>query len=229
MSTLVEQTIKKMPKIELHIHLEGAVNPETLLKLARKNNITLPATSLSEIRDWYVFTNFDKFIDVYLKISECIQTAGDLELITREFLKNQKEQNIIYTELTFTPYTHYIQKGISFRDQLAALERARTWGLSELGIDCRFIMDINRSEGSEKGVVTAEWLLENQESSIVALGLGGKEEGFPPERHQLAFDKIKDSRYHSAPHAGEMDGPVSVRGSLDMLRAERIGHGGRSW
>ncbi|MBI9101408.1 MAG: adenosine deaminase [Spirochaetales bacterium] len=218
-----------MPKIELHVHLEGSVNPETLLKLAEKNNIPLPVSTLAEICEWYTFTDFDNFIDVYLKISECIQTAADLELIGREFLKNQKKQNIIYTEFTFTPHTHYIQKGISFSAQLAALERARIWGLSELGIDCRFIMDINRTEPSEAGEITANWLLENQDSSIVALGLGGQEEGYPPERHKAAFQKIIESRYHSIPHAGEMAGPASIRGALEILKAERLGHGVRSW
>ena len=229
MNKELEIFIRTMPKIELHVHLEGSVNPETLLTLAKKNGISLPAASLEEIREWYVFKDFSKFVEVYLKISECIQTPDDLELITREFLKDRKEQNILYTEVTFTPYTHFTQKNMPFSDQLAALERARVWGLKALGVDCRFIMDINREVTPEEGEITARWLLKHQDSSIAALGLGGAEGLYPPERHHSAFALIKNSRIHSIPHAGEMAGPESVRGALDLLNAERLGHGVRSW
>ncbi len=225
----IQNFIKTMPKIELHVHLEGSVAPATLLALARKNSINLPAVTLDEIREWYVFKNFGKFIEVYRKISECIQSTDDLELITRNFLKNQKAQNIIYTEFTYTPFTHYRQKGLSFADQLTALEKGRKWGLSELDIDCRFIMDIDRMLESAEGQRTAQWLLENKNSSIVALGLGGAEEGFPPERHREAFSLIKETRFHSVPHAGEHGGPGSIWGAIKFLNAERLGHGVRSW
>ncbi len=221
--------IEKMPKIELHVHLEGSVRPDTLLLLAEKNRIKLPASNLRELKDWYQFTDFDKFIEVYLKISECIRSTEDLELITMEFLKDQKRQNIIYTEVTYTPYTHYTQKGLPFSDQLSAFEKARKRGLNELGIDCRFIMDINREVEPEKGEITAGWLMEHQDSSIAALGLGGQEAAFPPKRHKGAFDIIRGSRYHSVPHAGEVAGPDSVYGALDLLKAERLGHGVRAF
>ena len=229
MNKHTEDFIRRMPKVELHVHLEGSVDPETLLVLADKNSISLPVSTLEEIRNWYVFTDFYKFVDVYLKISECIQTPEDIELIAWDFLKIRKTQNIIYTEFTFTPYTHYMQKKIPFKEQLDALERARLRGLNELGVDCRFIMDINRMLDSDEGLVTARWLLENPDSSIAALGLGGPEEGYPPERHKAAFDLIRGTRFHSIPHAGETAGPESVRGALDALRAERLGHGVRSW
>ena len=225
----LNEFIERMPKIELHVHLEGSVQPETLLELALKNGIALPAETIEDLRKWFVFRNFNNFIEVYLKISQCIRTPDDIEYITREFLKGQKKQNIIYTEITYTPYTHYIQKNLSFSEQLAALEQARKWGRETLGIECRFIMDICRDVTPREGLITAEWLVSSRSEAVVALGLGGPEAGFPPERHRDAFESIKGTRIASVPHGGEIAGPESVWGALKTLNARRIGHGVRSW
>src|SRR5687767_7434091 len=119
--------IQKMPKVELHIHIEGAIQPKTLLQLAHKNGIELPAKDVEGLRDWYRFKNFPHFIEIYLKASTCIQTVDDIELVARDFLANQAAQNIVYTEATWTPHTHLQQKGLVYDDQLAALNQAREW------------------------------------------------------------------------------------------------------
>src|ERR671932_97279 len=123
-----------MPKVELHVHLEGAIKPATLLELARRHAVELPATSVEGLRGWYTFTNFAHFVEIYLKISACLRTPDDIELVAREFLAGQAAQNVRHTELTYTAYTHYYYRGLSFRDQLAALNRARRWAESEYGI-----------------------------------------------------------------------------------------------
>jgi len=224
----ISKFIEQMPKIELHVHLEGSVRPEILIKLAEKNGIELPYTDPEKLKEWYAFTNFDHFLKIYFKISECIKTAEDIELVAKEFLLGQKEQNIIYTEITFTPYTHYIQKGITFAEQLSALERARAWGEEQLGVYCNFIFDISRNVTAEEGLITAKWLVENNPPSVVALGLGGPELGFPPERHKKAFDLVRGSRLVAIPHAGETAGAESIWGAINNLNAIRIGHGVRA-
>src|SRR5687768_11429386 len=135
----LEAYIRQMPKIELHVHLEGAVQPTTLLKLAEKNQVRLPATTLEEIADWYQFRDFPHFIQIYLTISSCIRTPENIELIAREFLENQAAQNVVYSEITYTPYTHYLQKKLPFVDQLAALNRARQWAEKTYDITMRYI------------------------------------------------------------------------------------------
>ncbi len=219
--------IRRMPKVELHVHLEGATRPETLLKLARNHNIDLPADTVDGLRDWYRFIDFPHFIEVYIKLSECIRTAEDIELLTREFLGGQAAQNIRYSEVTYTAYTHYLQKGISFDDQLAAINRARAWADSELGVRMNLIVDIPREIPAEKGPMTAEWAINAWGNGVVALGLGGYEVGNLPEKFADSFKLAEEAGLPSVPHAGETLGPESIWGALRTLNAVRIGHGVR--
>lgn len=216
-----------MPKVELHVHLEGAVRPETLLKLARKNYIALPAYTVEDLARWYKFINFPHFVDIYVKISECIQTPDDLELVTREFLEGQAAQNILYTEATYTAYTHFHQKGISFADQLAAINRARRWGEQTLGVKMNLIVDIAREVTPEQGMWTAEWVMASHGDGVVALGLGGYEVGHPPEKFADIFDKATRAGVPCVLHAGETEGPASIWGALDAGHSVRLGHGVR--
>jgi adenosine deaminase len=168
-----------MPKAELHVHLEGAIQPETLLRLSRRNKVPLPASTLEGLRSWYKFTGFPHFLEVYLQLSECIRTPDDIELIAREFLKGQAAQNILYSEVTYTAYTHWLQKGLPFEDQLAALNRARAWGEGALDTQMRLIIDIPRQVTASEGRTTAEWAISAMGDGVVALGLAGHEADDP--------------------------------------------------
>jgi adenosine deaminase len=218
-----------MPKVELHVHLEGSIQPETLLLLAERNNVALPATTVEGLRRWYKFTDFPHFVEIYLTISSCIRTPEDIEFIAREFLRGQAAQRILHSEVTFTPYTHYAANSrIPFEDQLAALSRARQWASSELGVSVGWVLDIARSvRPLEHGLTVADWAISGMEHGVVALGLGGIEAGHPPELFEDAFDRALDAGLASVPHAGETVGPESIRGALRSLRAQRIGHGVR--
>lgn len=217
--------IAAMPKVELHVHLEGAVRPETLLKLARKNNVALPAQTVEDLARWYTFVNFPHFVDIYVKISECIQTSEDLELVTREFLEGQAAQNILYTEATYTAYTHFHQKGIAFSEQLAAINRARRWGEQTLGVKMNLIVDIAREVTPQQGMLTADWVIASHGDGVVALGLGGYEVGHPPEKFATAFDKVMRAGVPCVLHAGETEGPPSIWGALGSGHSVRLGHG----
>ncbi|MBX3065467.1 MAG: adenosine deaminase [Anaerolineae bacterium] len=216
-----------MPKVELHVHLEGSIQPSTLLTLAQRHQIPLPANTVEDLRQWFTFTDFPHFVEVYKLLSQCVRTPDDIELIAREFLLGQSAQNIIYSEATYTPYTHYLQKGISFADQLAAINRARVWAKQELGVEMRLIIDMDRSLSVDEAMTVAQWAISGKDNGVVALGLGGYEAGNPPEKFKRAFDLAHENDLPAVPHAGETAGAASIWGALNELRAVRIGHGVR--
>lgn len=224
----LESFIRAMPKVELHVHLEGSIRPETLLKLSRRNQVELPADNVEALRAWYNFTDFLHFVEIYVALSRCIRTPDDIELIAREFLAGQAAQNIRYSEVTYTALTMYRHNGIPFADQLAALNRARAWSEAELGVSMNLVIDIPREVTPEDGLLVAEWAISGLGNGVIAFGLGGSEAGNPPEKFQAAFDRTRAAGLPSVPHAGETAGPESIWGALRTLHADRIGHGVRS-
>lgn len=223
----IESIIRAMPKVELHVHLEGAVRPATLLQLAKRHNIELPAADVEGIQKWYTFRDFPHFVEIYIKISDCLKTVDDLELIAREFLIGQAEQNIRYSEVTYTAWTHYIRKGMAFEDQLAALNRARKWAEAELGVTMNLIIDIPRIMPADEALKVADWAISAQGNGVVALGLGGPEVNNPASRYKESFDRAWAAGLPCILHAGETVGPESIWDALESGRTLRIGHGVR--
>lgn len=223
------QFIRRMPKVELHVHLEGSLQPATLLELARRNGVTLPADDVAGLQRWYQFTDFKHFIEIYLAISSCICTPEDIELIGRDFLRNQAAQNIRYSEVTFTPYTHFsTNRRIPFDEQIDALSRARAWAAHELGARCGWVFDVARNvRPIEHALTVAEWASAGRAQGVVGFGLGGLEAGNPPELFKEAFELARAAGLASVPHAGEIAGAESIWGALEVLQAQRIGHGVR--
>ena len=218
--------IRTMPKVELHVHLTGAIQAETLLKLARKHGVELPANTVEGLLQWYTFTDFAHFVEIYVQIADCIRTPEDIELITREFLSAQAAQNIVHTEMTYTPY-FATTKGISFDEQLDAINRARAWAEAELNVTVGWVIDIPRDVTPEIGMTIAEWAVSARNNGVVGFGLGGPEIGNPPEKFVDAFAYVREAGMPSVPHAGETVGAESIWGALRSLDAVRIGHGVR--
>jgi len=215
-----------MPKVELHVHLEGSIHPETLLTLAKRNDVTLPANTVEGLRAWYQFSDFAHFIEVYFAVCNCIRTPDDFELIVTEFLNHQSEQNIRYSEVIFTPYTHH--EHVTFDDQLNAINRARKEAETNLGVRMGLVPDISRHmRPVEESFPVADWAAQNMGNGIIALGLGGPEIDNPPEIFQGAFERTRAAGLPSLPHAGETEGPQSIWGAIHALSAVRIGHGVR--
>jgi adenosine deaminase len=223
-----EKFITQMPKVELHVHLEGSVRPQTLLKLAERHQVQLPAASIEGLKKWYIFQDFSHFIEIYLTISDCLRTADDIELIAREFLEGQAEQNIVYSEVTFTPYNQFLANRLGFEEQLAAVNRARAWGEKELEVRMGIIVDIPRSVSPAEGEIIADWVFEGYGGGVIALGLGGPEKGNPPEKFQTAFDRVRRAGIPCILHAGETEGPQSIWSALRAADSRRIGHGVRA-
>jgi aminodeoxyfutalosine deaminase len=219
--------IAAMPKVELHVHLEGSIRPQTLLELARRNDVALPADDVAGLHEFYRFRDFDHFIAVYLTIIDCLKTLDDYRLIAYQFGAGLAQQNIRYAEVTFTPETNIRSNGLPFDGILAALNEGRARAEAEFGVRFRWVLDISRNL-PETAMQVARWAASAMDRGAVALGLGGPEVGHPPEGYTEAFDFARDAGLHSVPHAGETVGPASVWGALRALHAERIGHGVRS-
>lgn len=226
--TALDAFIAQMPKVELHVHLEGSVRPETLLKLAQRHGVTLPADTVDGLRQWYTFRDFDHFIEIYMTTAGCLRTAEDIELIAREFLAGQAAQNIRYSEVTFTPHNQYSLNGLGFHAQIDAVNRARAWAEAELGVRMGIIMDIPRIISPEEGLMVADWAISRYGDGIIALGLGGPEVGHPPEKYQAAFDRVRAAGIPCILHAGETVGPESIWSAIRVADTQRIGHGVRA-
>ena len=219
--------ICRMPKVELHVHLEGSIRPATLLALAERNGVTLPATDVEGLRRFYHFTDFPHFIRVYFAISRCLKTPDDFDLIAYEFGADMHRQAVRYAEVTFTPFTNVTNTGLPFDEVLAGLNAGRARAQADFGVEFAWVLDISRDVPDSRHQV-AEWAVAGMDRGVVAFGLGGPEAGHPPEHYADAFATARAAGLHSVPHAGEVAGPDSVWGALRSLRAERIGHGVRS-
>ncbi|MEZ4867955.1 MAG: adenosine deaminase [Caldilineaceae bacterium] len=233
--------IAAMPKAEIHVHLEGAIQPETLLRLAQRHQReeTLPTTDLAGLRRWFVFTDFPHFIQIYWTISDLLRTPEDFALIVHACGADMAAQNIRYRELTFTPFTHtdLQDKGLTMAAIFAGLEEGRQQARRDFGVEMRWIFDVPRNtsfraEGNlynpYPATRTLEYALAGLDQGVVGFGLGGYEVGAPPEPFAHAFRRAKDAGLLSVPHAGETVGPASVWGALQSLDADRIGHGVRA-
>ena len=224
----LDDWIVRIPKVELHVHLEGSVQPETLLELAHRHNVELPARDVAGLREWYRFRDFNHFLDIYRKISVSLRTIDDIELITRQFLQGQAAQNIRYSEVTFTPYSQYFYNQLGFHEQIDAVNRARSWAELELGVRMGIIVDIPRMVTPEEGDLVASWVMERYGDGIIALGLGGPEIGHPPEKFAKSFERVLAAGIPCILHAGETAGPESIWSALRVANSRRIGHGVRA-
>lgn len=224
---VTEDSLRSMRKTELHVHFEGSIRPETVLELSRKNQVPLPASDLAGLRDWYRFRDFPHFVDVYIAITKCIKTSEDLEFIAREFLQGQADQNIGYSEVTFTVATIEKYCGIPVSEQIEAVNRARAWGRAELGVEMQLILDIVRGDAPERAMQVMEWVGEWLGKGVCALGIAGFE-----DRGTTQYAEVfRESRRQGIPvtaHAGETQGAWSVKETLDVTGCKRIGHGVRS-
>jgi adenosine deaminase len=218
---------KRMPKVELHIHLEGSILPQTLLKLAQRNHLPLPWNDEAGVTKLYQFRNFDQFLENYLMITGCLRTPGDYQLIAYEHGCECARQNIRYSEVTFTILTNTQLTGLSWQEILQGLNAGREQAQREFGIRWQWVFDIVRNQPDTQSQVL-DISLAARPMGVVALGLGGSEEGFPPELFADTFQRAAQAGLHCVPHAGEIAGPESVWSALRLLHAERIGHGVRS-
>jgi aminodeoxyfutalosine deaminase len=218
---------RRMPKAELHVHLEGSILPHTLLELARRNHISLPANDEAGLSALYNFRDFDHFLETYLMITGCLRTPEDYQLIAYEFGREYARQHIRYAEVTFTILTNAVMTGLPWQLILDSLNVGRKQAKVDFAVAWQWVFDIVRNQPETKSTVL-DIALAAMDQGVVALGLGGLEEGYPPELFVDTFEQAYRENLHRVPHAGEISGPESVWAALKLLHAERIGHGVRS-
>ncbi|MEM7113251.1 MAG: adenosine deaminase [Chloroflexota bacterium] len=236
---MIAEFIQQMPKAEIHIHLEGAIQPHTVLRLAEKNGMmdTLPSDQLADLQKWFTFVDFPHFVKIYLTISNLLRSADDFSLIAYECGADMAAQNIRYREVTVTPFTHtdVQDKGLAIEDVLSGLENGRLRAREDFGVEMRWVFDCPRNQSFDDGIYkptpaqkTLRYTLQGRDYGVVGFGLGGYEVGAPPEPFAHAFDIARAEGLLCVPHAGETMGADSVWGAVNQLQADRIGHGVRA-
>ncbi len=217
--------IHQLPKVELHLHIEGTLEPEMMFQLAQRNHIDLPFASPQEVKAAYEFTNLQSFLDIYYQGANVLIEEQDFYDLTWAYLLKCQQDNVIHTEIFFDPQTH-TARGIHFDTVIAGIDRAMKDGLEQLGITSRIIMCFLRHLDEESAFEVLEMALPHKDK-IIGVGLDSSELGHPPEKFERVFSKARDEGFLTVAHAGE-EGPVSnIYNSLELLNVSRIDHGVR--
>ena len=218
--------IGKMPKAELHLHIEGSFEPELMFEIAKRNGIKLPYQNIESLKQAYNFNNLQEFLDIYYAGANVLQTEQDFYDLTWAYLEKIHSQNVIHTEIFFDPQTH-TERGIAFDTVIKGIYRALQDGQTKLGISFVLIMSFLRHLDETDAFKTLEEALPYK-NMIKAVGLDSSEVGHPPEKFQRVFEAARHEGFLTVAHAGE-EGPAEyVWGALDLLKVSRIDHGNRS-
>ncbi|MBT0772819.1 adenosine deaminase [Kineosporia sp. J2-2] len=217
--------IAGLPKAELHVHHVGSASPRIVAELAARHEGRSPVPAdPAALADYFAFTDFDHFIQVYLSVVDLIRDGDDVRTLTYEVARELARQQVRYAELTVTPYSH-VTRGIPAPEVCAAIEDARVSAARDLGIELRWCFDIPGEAGLPAAEQTLRIALEEKPDGLVSFGLGGPEVGVPRPQFRPYFDQARAAGLHSVPHAGETTGPQTMWDALRELGAERIGHG----
>jgi len=223
----VNQTefIRQLPKVELHLHIEGSLEPEMMFELALRNQIALPFTTPEEVKAAYEFTNLQSFLDIYYQGANVLIHEQDFYDLTWAYLLRCKADNVIHTEIFFDPQTH-TERGIAFDTVINGIHRALQDAKEQFGISSRIIMCFLRHLDEDSAFVTLEQALAHKDK-IIGVGLDSSEVGHPPEKFTRVFAKALEAGFLTVAHAGE-EGPVAnIYNSLELLKVSRIDHGVR--
>lgn len=217
--------IQALPKIELHLHIEGTLEPGLLFELAQRNNVSIPFKSEAEVRAAYEFTDLQSFLDIYYQGANVLLHEQDFFDLTWAYLLRCQQDNVIHTEIFFDPQTH-TERGIAFDTVIAGINRALVRAEVELQITSRLILCFLRHLDEAAAFTTLEQAQPHRDK-IVAVGLDSSEKGNPPEKFQRVFERAIAAGYLTVAHAGE-EGPASyISDSLSLLEVSRIDHGVR--
>ena len=218
--------LRAMPKIELHVHLEGATDAATVWEMAQRNDVRLPAATLEDWEAMYAFRDFNHFLRIYLAAAKCMRTPEDFAFMTERFMAHQAEHNVQYSEV-FLSASLFLEK-FPLDELIDALIEGAARGEALHDTRVKFIPDIGRHEPDTRHGVLDFVLQGHQKGIFLGLGLGGPEVGFPPELFTDVYDEARKQGLRVVAHAGETVGPESIWGAIRSLEAERIGHGVRA-
>jgi len=218
--------IERLPKAELHLHIEGSLEPELMFKLATKNNIKIPYKNIEDVRAAYNFTNLQSFLDIYYAGANVLITQEDFYELTWEYILKCVENNVIHTEIFFDPQTH-VSRGISFDTVITGISMALEKAKEKFGISSCIIMCFLRHLSQEDAIKTLEVSLPYKDK-IIGVGLDSSELGNPPSKFAEVFQKAKKEGFKLVAHAGEEAGVSYIYEALDILNIDRIDHGVQS-
>ena len=217
--------IRGIPKAELHLHIEGTLEPELTFQLARKHGVTLKYASVEALRAAYDFSDLQSFLDLYYAGADVLRDEEDFHALTTAYLRRAHADGVVHVEIFFDPQTH-TDRGIAFATVLHGIRRALDDGEREFGITHRLILCFLRHLSADAAMATLEQALPYKEA-IVAVGLDSSERGHPPAKFSAVFERARREGFLTVAHAGEEGPPAYIAEALDLLQVARIDHGVR--
>lgn len=217
--------LRAMPKAELHIHIEGSLEPEMIFKLAQRNGVALPYASVEALRAAYAFTDLQSFLDIYYAGASVLLKEQDFFDMAWAYLERAAADNVVHAEIFFDPQTH-TARGVPFETVIRGLDHACRRAHSELGISAKLILCFLRHLSEADALATLEEALPWRHH-FIGVGLDSSERDHPPEDFARVFAKAREAGLHLVAHAGEEGPPAYIWSALDVLKVERIDHGVR--
>ncbi len=217
------ELLRAMPKAELHIHIEGSLEPELIFALAERNGVQLPYASVEALRSAYAFTDLQSFLDIYYAGASVLLKEEDFYDMARAYLKRAAADNVLHAEIFFDPQTH-TARGVPIEVVVAGLHRACADAQAEFGISSALILCFLRHLSEEDALQTLEAALPLRDQ-FIGVGLDSSEVGHPPEKFARVFARCRELGLHLVAHAGEEGPPAYIWSALDVLKVERIDHG----
>jgi adenosine deaminase len=222
---MMDEFIHQLPKAELHIHIEGSLEPELMFDIGARNGVSIPYATVEEVRRAYEFSDLQSFLDIYYQGARVLLHEQDFYDMTSAYMKRAHAQNVRHTEIFFDPQTH-TDRGVAFETVITGIRCALEDAEQNLGISSRLIMCFLRHLPAEAAMRTLQQSLPFSEW-IIAVGLDSSELGHPPQKFSSVFDRARNEGFLTVAHAGEEGPPEYILQALDLLRVSRIDHGVR--
>ena len=219
----IVEFIKKKPKAELHLHIEGTLEPDHMFVLAKRNNIQIPFNNISDVKKAYNFSNLESFLKIYYEGSKVLVKEQDFFDLTWAYVLKCKEDNVVHTEVFFDPQTH-VYRGVSFDTVISGIYRALKKANKEFGLSFKIIMCFLRHLDQESGLEILNQALAHKDK-IFGVGLDSSETGNPPRKFEKLFKKAIEKDFITVAHAGEEGPPEYIWEALNLLNVKRIDHG----
>lgn len=225
MNSHITAFIQGLPKVELHLHIEGSLEPDLMFELARRNNVEIPFNSPEEVQAAYQFEDLQSFLDIYYQGANVLINEQDFFDLTWAYLLRCKQDNVIHTEIFFDPQTH-TARGIAFETVINGIDKAMQKGREELGISSQIIMCFLRHLDQDSAFETLKQALPFKDK-IIGVGLDSSEQGHPPEKFKEVFEAAIEHGFLTVAHAGEEGPATNIHNAMKLLGVLRVDHGVR--
>jgi adenosine deaminase len=219
------ELLHRLPKAELHIHIEGSLEPELIFRLAERNGVALPYADVEALRAAYAFTDLQSFLDIYYAGASVLLHERDFFDMAWAYLERAAADQVVHAEIFFDPQTH-TERGVPISTVIGGLQRACEQAQQRFGLSARLILCFLRHLSEEAAFETLEQALPHREH-FIGVGLDSSEKGHPPEKFARVFARCRELGFHLVAHAGEEGPPAYIESALDVLQVERIDHGVR--